>query len=87
MIGLLLCNRIPRRSTPGRRPPSRGRHAFRPVVERLETRLTPAVTFAGQQTFTVGGNPQSVAVGDFNGDGRPDLVVANENDNTVSVYC
>src|SRR3989442_222466 len=30
-------------------------------------------------------NPQSLAVGDLNGDGRPDLAVANPMDNTVSV--
>src|SRR5437879_8975389 len=33
--------------------------------------------FATQQTFNVGNNPQSVAVADFNGDGKPDLVVTN----------
>ncbi len=32
-------------------------------------------SFAAQQTFSVGSNPGAVAVGDFNGDGRPDLVV------------
>ena len=30
-------------------------------------------------------NPWSVALGDFNGDGKPDLAVANKNDGTVSV--
>jgi hypothetical protein len=44
-----------------------------------------AVTFAAQQTFTTGNNPQGVAVADFNGDGRPDLAVANFQDNTVWV--
>jgi hypothetical protein len=42
-------------------------------------------TFAGQQTFPSGPNPLSVAVGDFNGDGKPDLSVASEGSNTVSV--
>jgi hypothetical protein len=43
------------------------------------------VSFAPQQTFAVGGSPQAVAVGDFNGDGKPDLAVANSTSNTVSV--
>ena len=35
--------------------------------------------------FTAGTNPQGVAVGDFNNDGNPDFVVANEGSNNVSV--
>lgn len=35
--------------------------------------------------FTVGHSPDAVAVGDFNGDGRLDMAVANEGDNTVSI--
>ncbi len=58
---------------------------FRPAVEALEVRLTPAVSFAGQQTFGTGGDPAAVAVADVNGDGKPDLVLANSNDHTVSV--
>jgi hypothetical protein len=43
-------------------------------------------TFAAQQTFQVGTAVfSSVAVGDFNGDGRPDLTAANSVDKTVSV--
>ena len=35
--------------------------------------------------FTTGDNPRSVAIGDVNGDGWLDLVVANHASNTVSV--
>ncbi len=34
-------------------------------------------SFQPAQTFAVGSHPASVAVGDFNGDGRPDLAVAD----------
>ena len=43
-------------------------------------------TFAAATTFSSGGSyPESVAVGDFNGDGKLDLAVANTNSNTVGV--
>src|SRR5207237_2476190 len=35
--------------------------------------------------FAVGASPFSLAVGDFNGDGKPDLVAANYDSNTISV--
>ncbi|MGA2099544.1 MAG: choice-of-anchor D domain-containing protein [Candidatus Sulfotelmatobacter sp.] len=37
------------------------------------------------QTFPTGDDPIGMAVGDFNLDGRPDLVVSNSEDNTVSI--
>ncbi len=43
------------------------------------------VSFIARRDFDVGRNPQSVAVGDFNGDGVPDLAVANYGSNNVSV--
>src|SRR5439155_1131608 len=42
-------------------------------------------TFHAAALYGVGLNPQSVAVGDFNGDGKADLAVANAGSNTVSV--
>ena len=38
-----------------------------------------------QSTSPSGTGPDSVAVGDFNGDGKPDLAAANQSGNTVSV--
>src|SRR5262249_62118803 len=42
-------------------------------------------SFQAAHTFAGGNFPSSVAVGDFNGDGIPDLAVANTRSNNVSV--
>src|SRR5207302_249957 len=49
--------------------------------------LAPAqmVSFIAHRDFVSGAGPVSVAAGDFNGDGKPDLAVANTGSNTVSV--
>ncbi|NCS31494.1 MAG: hypothetical protein GPJ18_24460, partial [Microcystis aeruginosa F13-15] len=44
-----------------------------------------SASFNPATNFTVGSNPNSVTVGDFNGDGKSDLAVANLNSNNVSV--
>ena len=43
-------------------------------------------SFAARVDFTTGATPQTVAIGDIDGDGKPDLAVTNYSDNTVSVY-
>src|SRR5215831_6172251 len=63
----------------------RSRH-FRPSLETLEQRnLLDGVSFLNPLNNAAGLNPSSVAVGDFNHDGKPDLVVANRISNNVSV--
>ena len=41
---------------------------------------------AAGSPYSVGNNPSSVVVADFNGDGNPDFAVANQGDNTISVF-
>src|SRR5262245_43406680 len=54
-----------------------GRARYRPAIEALEDRSLPAVTFAPAVNYGAGSNLYSVAVGDFDGDGKPDLATAN----------
>jgi hypothetical protein len=42
-------------------------------------------TFQPPVAYTVGLQPQTLTIGDFNGDAKPDLAVANSESNTVSV--
>jgi hypothetical protein len=44
-----------------------------------------AQSFFGAPSYSTGKNPIAIAVADFNGDGRPDLAVANNRDGNVSV--
>src|SRR6185503_16206333 len=43
------------------------------------------VSFGANTDFGTGSNPQSVAAGDFNSDGKLDLATANQNSDTVSI--
>ena len=45
-----------------------------------------AGVFGGSSSFTFGGNPISVALGDFNSDTRPDLAFANYTSQSVTVF-
>ena len=44
------------------------------------------ISFGTRQDLATGTDPFSVAVGDLDGDGKPDVVVANYLSNTLSVY-
>jgi hypothetical protein len=56
------------------------------LLEPLEVRLCLSdVSFGATINWPAGTNPDSVAVGDFNGDGHADLVTANVNSPNVSV--
>src|SRR5579871_3950171 len=79
-------------TTPQQRPwyqrllggaPRRGRASYRPLLEALEDRTVPG--FLSPASFGVDSGPFAVAVADVNGDGKPDLISANHNSNTVSV--
>ncbi len=56
-----------------------------PRLETLEGRFLFSGLFGSAVNYNVGSGPYSVAVGDFNGDGKPDLAIANSGSNTVSI--
>jgi len=49
-------------------------------------RLLDASTFAPRVTFATGRDPTTFAIGDLDGDGQPDLAVANYQSHTLSVF-
>jgi hypothetical protein len=51
----------------------------------LITSAAFGVTFKAAGNYVVGNHPVAIAAGDFNGDGRIDLAVANSGSKTVSV--
>src|ERR1043166_1021668 len=54
--------------------------AFLPSVSSAQS-----ITFAKVVNIKAGAAPRSVALGDFNRDGKPDVAVANSNSKTVTV--
>ena len=61
----------------------------------LSANLTPSTTALAsgllsgllpRKDYTTGQAPVALATGDFNGDGHPDLVVANQTDGTISIF-
>jgi len=59
----------------------------RSALEKLETRtLLSALIFNSAVNLDVANHPQSVVVADLNGDHKPDLAVANEGSNSISIF-
>ncbi|WP_298354043.1 FG-GAP-like repeat-containing protein [Runella sp.] len=50
------------------------------------TSTSGTISFAGRVDFVSGKFPKSITMGDIDGDGKPDLAVANSTTNTVSVF-
>ena len=59
--------------------------SIRDLAGNLLTQQNATAAFQPQQTFATGVQPNAVVMGDVNGDGIPDLVVANANIDSVSV--
>ena len=66
---------------------------FPVTLQLLSGSLGTSTPIAGAQisttfpetAFNVGNNPVALAAKDFNGDGLPDIAVANQNDNSISI--
>ena len=54
------------------------------LVATTFSQSVPPVSFRAAPSYAAGSGPVSVAVGDFNGDGKPDLAVANQGAATTS---
>ncbi len=65
-------------------PPSSQRAKLALTETTLKT-YSGVLGFAPKVDFTTGDGPNNVSIGDFNGDGKPDLAVANLNSNTASI--
>jgi len=50
------------------------------------TSSSGSISFTGKVDLTANAGPRSVAIGDLDGDGKPDLAVINEASNNVSVF-
>jgi hypothetical protein len=56
------------------------------VFRNTTTPGSATTSFAAVTNFTTGTNPYSLAIGDLNGDGKPDVAVTNYNQTSISVF-
>lgn len=64
---------------------TRSRASFIPIYNNAKSEITNN-DFSSNQDISTGSFPNAVAIGDLDGDGKLDLVVANQGSNTISVY-
>jgi 6-phosphogluconolactonase (cycloisomerase 2 family) len=64
---------------------SRSRASFIPIYSPAKNEITNN-DFSSNLDITTGSGPNAVAIGDLDGDGKLDVVVANQGSNTISVY-
>ncbi|MEG3977970.1 DUF4347 domain-containing protein, partial [Microcoleus sp. herbarium8] len=57
-----------------------------PFTESALKTYSGILGFAPKVDFTTGDRPRWVSIGDFNGDGKLDLAVANQNSSTTSIF-
>ncbi|MFH0989347.1 MAG: FG-GAP-like repeat-containing protein [bacterium] len=50
------------------------------------TSVSGSVSFSTKTDFATGTAPLGIAIGDLDGDGKPDMVVANSSSNTISIF-
>jgi gliding motility-associated-like protein len=44
------------------------------------------ISFSAKQDFAIGSTPSGVAIGDIDGDGKPEVITANRGSSTVSIF-
>ena len=59
---------------------------FSVLRNKVAGNVIDTTSFAAKVDFTTGTGPHALAVGDLNNDGKPDIVVANQGSNTISVF-
>src|SRR5262245_7134817 len=88
MNGLHRPSRTPRSPASARLRSSRGAGAALLFAAALAAGARPAaaaIRFSAPEYFTTDGGPLGIAVGDVNGDGKPDIVTTNIDLPTISV--
>jgi hypothetical protein len=56
------------------------------ILVARNTTNTSGVSFTDKQILTTGLEPSKIVFGDLDGDGKPELITANQGDNTISIF-